>query len=195
MRSDRVIAMRGPSFWRERRLPTMNVYDVTLRPLRREDAAEIVAVCRQPQVAKFLSMPIATTAIFERYFAWTQSQRRRGMCASFAVTRGTEVVGLMQIRITHPGIGEVGWLLHPRVWGTHVFATATAMLCDFAHASMGLNRLEARIATANVRAQRAFSKLGATKEGNLSGSLVLRNRRLDEELWALSIARRTVKCA
>jgi ribosomal-protein-alanine N-acetyltransferase len=166
-------------------LPILAVYDIALRPLRPSDRHAIVRLCRHPDVSRFLSMPITSTEIFDKYRKWVRAQERRGHCASFVVTRDDEVVGLMQIRVTHPGIGELGWVVHPDMWGSHVFTTAASLLCSFACQEMGLSRLEARIAVENARATRAMSKLGGVKEAVLARSLYIRAQCFDEELWAI----------
>lgn len=160
--------------------------EVALKPLRKADGAAIVRMYRRPEVSRFLSMPITSLAVFAAYYKWVKRQRRAGLCASFTVRLKGQVVGLVQVRVTHPGVGELGWILDPSVWGSTVFQTAASSLREFAARRMGLMRLEARIALRNVRARRAMAKIGAHREARLHASLRLRERYLDEELWALS---------
>ena len=159
---------------------------VELRPLRAADWRIIVLLSNRPEVARYLSMPLITRTLFEQYLRWVRRQSRLGLGASFAITADGTIVGLMQIRVTHPGVGELGWLLHPKVWGSHVFGAAATLLQRFAFERLRLTRLEARVALPNVRARRAVAKIGAVREGKLAASLRLRGEYLDEELWAIS---------
>lgn len=159
---------------------------ITLRALRKGDGPAIVRMYRRPEVSRFLSMPITSLVVFSKYYRWVKRQRRAGLCASFTVLVQGRIVGLVQVRVTHPGVGELGWILDPSVWGSQVFRAAASLLCEFASRTMGLVRLEARVAMRNVRARRAMAKIGASCEGRLHASLRLRERYLDEELWAIS---------
>ena len=159
---------------------------ITLRALRKADGPAIVRMYRRPEVSRFLSMPITSLGVFSKYYRWVKRQRRAGLCASFTVRVHGRIVGLVQVRVTHPGVGELGWILDPSVWGSHVFRAAASSLCEFASRTMRLVRLEARVAMRNVRARRAMAKIGASCEGRLHASLRLRERYLDEELWAIS---------
>ena len=130
-------------------------------------------------------MPISSGARFDQYYKWMRAKERAGACASFVVTRHGDLVGLMQVRLTHPGVGELGWVVSPDAWGSHVFTTAASLLCNYAYDTMGLSRLEARIAVQNTRAGRAVAKLGAVREAVLRQSLRIAGRTFDEQLWAL----------
>src|SRR5262245_2385296 len=165
---------------------TLRAAGVELRPLRAADWRIIVRLSNTPEVARYLSMPITTRTLFEQYLRWVRRQSRLGLGASFAILADRQVVGLMQIRVTHPGVGELGWLLHPKVWGSQVFGRAATLLLRFAFERLRLTRLEARVALPNVRARRAVAKIGAVREGTLAASLRLRGEYLDEELWAIS---------
>lgn len=96
-------------------------------------------------------------------------------------------MGLFQIRQTEPGFvtGEWGFALSPEYWGRGVFLEAARLVTAFAFSVIGVHRLEARAAVANVRCNGALRKLGAVHEGVLRSSFRKDGRRIDQSLWSL----------
>src|SRR5512133_2104966 len=85
--------------WRKA-LPTLTGSRVTLRELRRADAASLVAMLATEEVGRYISPPPSTVEGFERFIEWTQRQRAAGAYACFAVVpEGMDsAIGIFQVR-------------------------------------------------------------------------------------------------
>lgn len=69
--------------------------------------------------------------------------------------------------------------------GTGLFSEAARLMLDFAFRFVGVQRIEARAATDNVRSNAALHRLGARKEGTLRAAFVRDGELMDQHLWAI----------
>jgi RimJ/RimL family protein N-acetyltransferase len=81
------------------------------------------------------------------------------------------------------GIGEIGFLLLPEMWGQGLAAEAARLLCDHAFSDLGLQRVQATCSPENVRSVRVLEKIGMKREGILRGYRVQRGVRVDKLLF------------
>ena len=82
-------------------------------------------------------------------------------------------------------IAEWGFVLSAHFWSTGVFVDAADALAEFAFTTMGVDRLDARIASRNQRAHAAIKKLGARFEATLTESSPIGIARDPESVWSL----------
>jgi RimJ/RimL family protein N-acetyltransferase len=178
----------APPDWREG-LPVLTALGLTLRELNITDAVSLCAQLTTDHVSRFISPPPTSVAGFAHFIAWTHRERAAGRYACFAVVPDgdTHAVGIFQVRLLEgrDGVAEWGFILGEAYWGTGLFLAGAQCVVDFAFAEMGLHRLEARAAIANVRGNGALAKLGAFKEAVLRQSFERRGERLDQALWAV----------
>ena len=171
-------------------LPTLAGSQVILRELRCSDAPALFAAMSNAETSRFISPPPATIAGFERFIAWTLSQRAAGQYICFAVVaRGSDVaIGLFQIRSLEAGFGtsEWGFALASEYWGTGMFTDGAELALRFAFEVLGAHRLEARAAVLNTRGTAALRKMGAIQEGVLRRSFLRNGEYLDQGLWSIT---------
>ena len=176
------------SDWRQA-LPVLTAGGVTLRELELADAVSLLDMLSTEEVARFISPPPTTVEGFERFIAWTHSEREAGRYACFAVVPDglSRAVGIFQVRALEPGfvIAEWGFAIGAPFWGTGVFINAARSTVDFAFETIGVHRLEARAAVENGRGNGALAKVGAVKEGVLRKSFLRRGQYLDQALWSI----------
>jgi [ribosomal protein S5]-alanine N-acetyltransferase len=162
---------------------------VTLRELRRADATALFAALTSEETSRFISPPPTTVDGFERFIAWARRQREAGQYVCFAVVpKDSDVaIGLFQIRALDPdfGVGEWGFAIASEFWGSGVFVDGAKLVLDFAFATIGVHRLEARAATVNGRGNAALRKIGATRECVLRKSFLRCGEWFDQALWTL----------
>ena len=174
--------------WRER-LPVLSKGHVVLRELRTSDAAALLDLLTQDEVARFISPPPTTVEGFERFIAWAQRERAAGRYICFAVApEGMDTaIGIFQVRQLDPSfdIAEWGFALGKDFWGTGVFPTAAQLTIEFAFETVGVHRLEARAAVANGRGNGALAKLGAVREATLRRSFLRDGQLFDQALWSI----------
>jgi RimJ/RimL family protein N-acetyltransferase len=177
-----------PGDWRAG-LPVLTGSLVTLRELRREDAASLFAALTSDEVTRFISPPPATVNGFERFIAWSHRQRAAGQYVCFAVVpRGSETaVGLFQLRSLEPEFGNAEWgfVIASEFSGTGMFTDGARLVIEFAFDRVGSHRLEARVATRNARGNAALRKIGAVREGIMRKSFLRNGEFLDQSLWTV----------
>ncbi|MDP3718809.1 MAG: GNAT family N-acetyltransferase, partial [Acidobacteriota bacterium] len=66
-------------------LPVMAGTGFSLRELRLDDAASLLAMLTTEEVSRFISPPPTTVEGFERFILWAQRERQAGNYACFAV--------------------------------------------------------------------------------------------------------------
>jgi [ribosomal protein S5]-alanine N-acetyltransferase len=177
------------SDWRSG-LPVLTGACVTLRELRKTDAASLFALLTTEEVARFISPPPSTVEGFEKFIDWAQRQRRAGTYTCFAVTlRGFDTaIGIFQIRGSETAgfeTAEWGFAIGSAFWGTGVFQEGAEMLLEFAFDTLHVRRLEARCAVQNGRGNGALIKVGAVQEAILRKSFVKNGRTYDQVLFAI----------
>lgn len=170
-------------------LPVLTGAGFTLRELRLDDAASLLAMLTTEEVSRFISPPPTTVEGFERFILWAQRERQAGNYACFAVvpTGLTTAIGIFQIRSLEPGCAtaEWGFALGSAFWGTGVFLDGARLVLDFAFDVIGARRLEARAAVANGRGNGALRKVGAVQEGTLRRSFLRNGQYHDQVLWGI----------
>ena len=170
-------------------LPVLSGARVTLRELRLDDAASLLAMISTEEVSRFISPPPTTIEGFERFIAWAMRERARGSYACFAVVPAgmSTAVGLFQLRGLEPGFAtaEWGFALGSAYWGTGLFIESARLVLDFAIDVAKVYRIEARASVANGRGNGALRKLGAVQEGVLRRSFYRGGEYHDQVLWSV----------
>lgn len=171
-------------------LPVISANGVTLRELRLDDAAALHARLTPTEVSRFISPPPATVQGFERFIAWTLSERAAGRYLCFAVVpQGSDTaIGLFQIRQLDPRFetAEWGFAIGQAFWGSGIFAAAAPAIVDFAIETVGVRRLEARASAQNGRGNAALQKVGAVREAVLRKSFLKDGTYHDQVLWGIT---------
>jgi len=169
-------------------LPVLRGNGVTLRELRRSDAASLWAFLNKEEVARFISPPPTTVAGFDKFIAWTHARRAAGEYVCFGIVPDgyDAAVGLFQIQIPPGADAEWGFALGSAFWGTGLFLEGAAAVLDFAFDQMNLERLGARAAVDNGRGNGALRKLGAVRDHLIPQGLVRNGRVLDQYYWTVT---------
>jgi RimJ/RimL family protein N-acetyltransferase len=173
----------------QHQLPVLTAADHTVRQLRPNDAAPLLAMLTSDDVTKHISPPPRTLEGFERFVAWSLGEQAAGSSICYGIVpHGYEcAVGIIQVRAIQPDFStaEWGFALGCGFWGTGVFHPCAIAVVNFAIETMGVRRLEARAAAANARGNGALCKLGASPEGVLRDAFVKGGRCHDQLLWAI----------
>lgn len=172
-----------------RDLPVMAGAQVTIRPLRRDDAHSLFAMLGGDEVGRFISPPPSTVAGYEAFIENDHRSREQGQSFCFAIVpEGTDVaIGLIQVRRLDGGFetAEWGFALGSAFWGTGLFVDAAQLVLQFAFDVVGVQRMEARAVAINGRGNGALRKLGAIQEGVLRRSFQREGQRQDQVLWSI----------
>jgi RimJ/RimL family protein N-acetyltransferase len=170
-------------------LPVLSGSTFSLRELRLDDAAALLAMVTSEEVSRFISPPPATVEGFERFIMWACRERLAGNYACFAVVPDgiDTAIGIFQVRALESGFGtaEWGFAMGSPYWGTGMFLEGARLVLDFAFDVVGARRLEARAAVVNGRGNGALRKLGAVQEGVLRRSFQRHGVYHDHVLWGI----------
>ena len=174
--------------WRQG-LPTLSGRLLTLRELIPDDAAALLPLLSAREVTRFMSAPPPSLERFAAFVDSTRRERQAGRYAGFAIVPHGEAqpVGVVQLRQLEPGCSTAEWgvAIGSPWWGRGLFEDAGRLMLAFAFQTLGVHRLEARVAAQNARGMAAVAKLAGTQEGLLRRALLTPDgTRVDQVLWA-----------
>lgn len=176
------------SAWRAE-LPVLFGEALILRELRPSDAPILLAMLSSEEVVRFTNPLPTTLEGFESLVTAAHSERLAGRSICFGVVpKGRQdAVGFFDIRQLEPSFATAEWrfALGSPYWGTGVFGEAARLVMDFSFRTIGVHRLEARVAAKNGRGHGALRKVGAVQEGVLRRSFLRNGEFQDQTLWAL----------
>lgn len=177
-----------PDHWTDG-VPALRGDLTTLREVATDDVSTLFTLFSDPAVTRYMAPPPPTLAKFAGFVEWSQRERAqgRGVCFGIVPEGMAAAVGVLQIRglDSTSAAAEWGFVLSAHFWATGVFADAANALVDFVFTTMRVQRLDARIALRNRRAQAAVQKLGARFETMLEDSSPKGVRRDPESVWTL----------
>jgi RimJ/RimL family protein N-acetyltransferase len=95
--------------------------------------------------------------------------RVEGRGVSFAVVEATgdAVLGICDVRLPAPGVGEVGYLLAPAARGRGVMTRALRLVVAWAFTDLDLARVQAFASPENQASLALLQRIGFTREGVL----------------------------
>jgi [ribosomal protein S5]-alanine N-acetyltransferase len=160
----------------------------TIREVAASDVFSLFTLFSDPAVTAYMAPPPPTLAKFAGFVDWSHQQRAlgRGICLGIVPDGMTAAVGILQIRLGPTSSdAEWGFVLSNHFWSTGVFSDAANVLVQFAFTTMGIERLEARIALRNRRAHAAVQKLGARFETTVEQSSPQGIPRDPESVWTM----------
>jgi ribosomal-protein-alanine N-acetyltransferase len=159
-----------------------------LQPLRMADASALFAILGDPEAMKFWDRPaIARTAIATEILASQLSAMEDGHFFYWTVWHGDDAIGsvdLSALDFTHMR-GEIGFLFRRDQWGRGYGREAMGALIHHAFHQLKLERLEAKVHGANLRAKKLLSLLGFAPEGRLKGYVRRDGIRQDVDVFGL----------
>lgn len=140
-----------------------------LRPWRDTDLAALHAVSGNPEVMRFF--PAVSTEEQTREFIVRQQrqQAERGYCFFAAELRETgRVIGFIGLSYLEMDVDfapcvEVGWRLHPDVWGKGLAPEGARACLGFGFNELGLEAIYADAPAVNLPSQTVMRKIGMRK--------------------------------
>jgi ribosomal-protein-serine acetyltransferase len=99
---------------------------------------------------------------------------------------GVLIGGVMFVEFhASAGVAEIGCWLEPDAEGRGVITTACEALLEWAFLVRGINRVEWRCRTDNVRSSHVAERLGMTLEGVLRGAWKVDEAFHDKQVWSI----------
>jgi signal transduction histidine kinase/RimJ/RimL family protein N-acetyltransferase len=183
-----VAALAGPG----RRVPPeppLSDDEVVLRLPRPDDAPAIAAACVDPDIARWIPVPVPYTP--EDAVAFLEAAAdgwRTGLELAFAIEeRATAtLVGMISLQAgATASRAALGYWLAPPVRGRGLATRAVRLLAAWAFEDPGLERLELMTLVGNDASGRVALRAGFRREGILRRYLPFRDRNVDAVMYAL----------
>jgi len=169
--------------------PPLSDGRVTLRGWRLSDVPQIVAMCSEPDVIRFTSVPVPYDADDARLWLDLHPARlAAGDGAAFAITEGGDElpVGSIGVRVMHDqGIAETGYHVVEARRGRGLATAALRLIARWTFAELPVARLQLTTHLDNPGSQRVAEKAGFTREGILRAWADQRGERPDLVMWSL----------
>ena len=114
------------------------------------------------------------------------SPRARYALALTLATTGRLIgVGELNVRSVSFRTGEIGYIVHPDLWGQGYATEAAAALLRFGFDELGLHRIYATCDPRNVASGRVLQKCGMAHEGRRRHDMLLCDGWRDSDLYAI----------
>ena len=158
---------------------------VALREWREEDIPAIVAICDDPEVARFTRVPSPYTERDARAFLAGYVIEEM----SFAIVSADDdhdVLGSIGMRDDGEGRGQLGYLVAAPARRRGVASRAVRLLAEWALTEAGLARVQLYARVDNPASQRTAERAGFHREGVLRSYMLLRGERHDAVIFALT---------
>jgi RimJ/RimL family protein N-acetyltransferase len=102
-----------------------------------------------------------------------------------AVVFDGAVVGSADLLLRGGRQGEIGYGIHPRLWGRGLGTAVAALLLDIGFGERGLHRVYATCDPRNAASARVLVKSGMTYEGRMRETMLIRDGWRDSDLYAI----------
>jgi RimJ/RimL family protein N-acetyltransferase len=162
---------------------------VTLRAWHAADVPAIVAMCRDPEVIRFTSVPVPYDADDARLWLDLHPARlAAGDGAAFAITEGDDdrPVGSIGVRVLHDqGSAETGYHVVEEARGRGLATAALRLIAGWTFAVLPVARLQLTTHLDNPASQRVAEKAGFQREGVLRAWAEQHGARVDLVMWSL----------
>lgn len=143
---------------------------VRLEPLTENHFEQLLPIAMQKEIWEFTTAKVSSEADFKKYFDTALAEKKEQTSYPFAIYdkqyncyAGSTRFGNISL---HNKRMEIGWTwYHPKLHRTGVNKASKFLLLSFGFEIVGLNRIELKTSTLNLKSQGAMLKIGAVKEG------------------------------
>jgi RimJ/RimL family protein N-acetyltransferase len=141
---------------------TLTTERLVLRPYRREDEADIVALVTDAEVMRFVGDGAMTAERGRRVFEKVFELYERGAWGIWAVEEAAaaRLVGSAEIKPREIGDWEIVYVLHRHAWGRGYAPEIARALVRFGFERLGLPRVVATVDYGNSVSIRVLEKAG-----------------------------------
>ena len=159
---------------------TLQEGGIVLRPFTEKDVPEVAAACRDPEIARWIPVPVPYSEDDARTYIATAREARAIVDAHTG-----ELLGSIGWRVVDQGNVQIGYWVKRDAWGRGVATTALKLLSRWALAELGVERVQLLAEPGNRASCRVAEKAGFAAEGTLRRYLDVRGERRDGIMFAL----------
>jgi len=164
----------------------LNSRRLTLRKIRKSDLKHFYANACRDEVSRNAGFPRPRSIKDTRSFIDASLKVwKKGTLTYSMLNARKEWVGGIDLRWPHPGVGEIGYAVHPDHWGQGYAPEAARRLILLAFEA-GAHRVQATCWVGNKRSAKVLRKIGMRKEGRLRDYLKRGDWVRDEYMYAIT---------
>lgn len=145
--------------------------NITLRPWALSDGAALSALCNAvPRDYLSDRLPFPYTDKNADWWLHHVAEQEGSEGVFRAILLDGRIVGNITVERkadVYRRDAEIGYLLHPDVWGQGIMTAAVAQICPLAFAALDLLRITGLVYTPNAASRRVLEKSGFVQEGLL----------------------------
>ena len=163
-----------------------------LKEITKDDLYDIHVLHSTPEVDEFNTLGIPRDIQETRNFLNTilndqKAPERKHLCWVVRTIYDNKFIGIAGLVFSAPRfkMAEIYFKLLPESWGNGFATELARRIFQFAFQDLGLHRIEAGVATENVRSIRVLEKLGMTREGSRRKILPIRGEWKDNYHYAI----------
>jgi ribosomal-protein-alanine N-acetyltransferase len=170
---------------------TLKTTRLILRPARLSDAAGYFDAGQNAELAAaagFLRPKrLSQTQTFMRdgMRQWRLAHPQRLLFTAVDKKDGSYVGGF-NVRFPHRGVGEIGYSVHPDLWGQGYATEAARKLVGWSFSALRCHRIQATTWVQNRKSMHVLKKIGLHREGRLRNFMKLGNWVRDEYMWGMT---------
>lgn len=171
-------------------LPRLETDRLILRPLQMDDAKDMYAYARDPEVSRHVLWDAHKSIWETRHFLrFARNQYRRGFPGSFAMElkesgRMIGTIGFMWVNPDYKS-AEVGYSLSRDYWNRGLMTEALEATLRFGFEELKLNRIEAQHDTENPASGKVMAHCGMQFEGVMRSRVMNKGVFRDVAVYAI----------
>jgi RimJ/RimL family protein N-acetyltransferase len=159
---------------------TLEEDGILLRPFTEDDIPAITAACRDPEIARWIPVPIPYTQEDARGYIAAERDTR-----AITDAKSGELLGSIGWRVVDQGNVQIGYWVKPEARGRGVATRALRLLSRWAFEELQTGRVQLLAEPENHASQRVAEKAGFAPEGRLRRYLDVRGERRDGIMFSL----------
>jgi [ribosomal protein S5]-alanine N-acetyltransferase len=173
-----------------RNFPDLRTPRLLLRRFRMEDADNVFAYARDPEMTRFVFWQAHGSVQDSREFLERTLQGYAdGHPPVWAIEHVNDSIVIGSCAYHEVSImnlrGEIGYALARRYWGQGIMTEAVRAALDYGFRSIHLNRIEARCDVENTASWHVMEKLGMKFEGVLRQNIILHGIPRDVRMYGI----------
>ena len=161
-----------------------------IREFRAEDFDALLEIDSDPRVCRYENDILTADQVrfrLEGALEWAQVAPRTIYKLALTLPPDERVYGRLSLKINIPVIHEweIGWTLHPRIWGQGYASEGARALLNYAFTQLGAHRVVAFCHADNAASTRVMERIGMQPEGRLRETIRLNGTWHDELVYGI----------
>jgi RimJ/RimL family protein N-acetyltransferase len=164
--------------------PPLAAADFALRPYREDDVAADTAATEHPSSVPWVNPQSTGDAAEDIRLA--EAERLAGDKLILTIADGNDdrYLGAVVLIARGSETGELAYIVSPEARGRGLATQAVRLVSEWAFASLGLERLQLRVAPGNTASHAVARRAGFRQEGVLRSAFAVRGQRHDVVLYS-----------